>query len=193
MRRYLSGRSTWFGVLPVVVMLGVVLLYAVPRLPEAHAEPGRRLCQYVTDVPTYAMVGSRTKPGVVNKVPATLFVAVDYKKKGACPEMEDPYRIAGDSDRLARLSYRQPVPKVTCEDWGRVIGATRRYDGTLSADDPTLRLATGKNPFFVDVCSQLDVDTVYEFYVISGDHFFLDGSSFRQGEFLTNRGANVRG
>ncbi|HEY6797598.1 MAG TPA: hypothetical protein VI248_23230 [Kineosporiaceae bacterium] len=143
-------------------------------------------------MPTFVHVESKVAPGVYHEVPADLYVTLNYKKDGACPRLPDPYPIHGDSSRLARVSYPQPVPKDVCEDWFRKIGVTGGYDGSTSPSDPKLALSAAAPPA-TDVCSALDDDTVYEFYVISTDHNFTDGSSYQRGEFVTSKRGNVFG
>jgi hypothetical protein len=172
-------------------LLGLLIVVAISPGPSARAESGRRLCQYVDNVPTYVQIPSKTQAGVYHAIPVNMYVAVDYKKDGACPEMSDPYLIAGDKNKPIRVSYEQPVPKEKCEDWFRKIGVTRRYDGTLTESDPPLNLGVS-DPASIDVCTAMAKDTVYEFYVSSTDRYFADGSSYLQGEFVTNKRWNVR-
>lgn len=188
LRLFRRRRSAVAWALPALLLV----LPAVHGIASAQALTNRRICTYLADVPTTAKVESQTKPGSYHTIPADLYVGINYKKDGDCPLLSDPYPIAGDNTRRVRLTYRQPVPKDVCEDWGRLIGVTDAYLGTMSPNDPRLHLAKGPNPFLVDVCSQMAVDTVYEFYVIRADHYFVDGSDYRQGQFVTNKEWNVR-
>jgi hypothetical protein len=185
----LTRRRAGLGAIAAVLAL-LVWVICSPG-PSAQAAPGRRLCDYIDNVPTYVQVRSKTQTGVYHTIPATLYVAINYKKDGACPDLPDPYLVDGNSNKPVRLSSAQPVPKDKCEDWFRKIGVTRQYDGTITESDPPLSLVAS-DPGSDDICTIMAEDTVYEFYVSSADRYFADGSSYLQGEFVTNKRWNVR-
>jgi hypothetical protein len=183
----LKSRRVWIaGFAALAILLSMVVLAASPK-SSASAAANRRLCKYIEQVSTDVTVPKPGSTGDRYTIPATLYVSVNYKKDGKCPPIEDPYHIAGNDANVVRLTNEHPEPKDECEDWGRTIGATGAYRGTLSAEDPALALAPGPNPFLVDVCTTMAVDTIFEFYVFSTDISFGDGAEFKKGEFVSNR------
>jgi hypothetical protein len=188
----LRTRYPWIVGVAALVTLLVLTTVSLNPNPKAAAAANRRLCQYVSTVSTDVTIPKAGSTTDNYTVPANLFVAINYKKKGKCPQVEDPYHIGGDSSKAVRLSFPHPEPKDKCQDWGRTIGATGAYRGTISAQDPPLRLAQGDNPLLVDLCGgPMAKDTVYEFYVFSSDTSFADGTTFKKGEFVTNKRDHV--
>jgi hypothetical protein len=184
-------RRAWIAVFAALAVLFAVM-EAGKTAPAAHAESGRRLCRYIDGIETSVKIPKAGSTTDSYTVQAKLWVTVDYKKDHACPTIEDPYQIAGDSSKSVRTN-KQPVPEDVCEDWGRAIGQTGPYLGTISSEDSPLALAQGNNPFLVDVCNTMSRDYIYEFYVIDENVGFLDGTRFSKGEFVTNKRYNSRG
>ena len=183
----LKSRRVWIaGFAALAILLSMVVLAASPK-SSASALTNRRLCKYIEQVATDVTVPKRDETADHYTIPANLFVTLNYKKDGKCPAIEDPYRVAGSDANVVRLTNEHPEPKDECEDWGRTIGATGAYRGTLSVLDPALGLADGPNPFLVDVCTTMEVDTIFEFYVFSSDISFGDGATFKKGEFVSNK------
>ena len=191
MSRTLTQRRAWLAVVAALaVFLSVMVAWRTA--PGAEAASGRRLCMYIEKAPTEVNVPSRTKKDTYNTVAADLYVAINYKKDGACPELESTYFIGGDATKPVRFSYMQPVPKVVCEDWYRTMGVTGNYLGTISSADPPLEIQRD-NPELTEVCPRLAKNTIFEFYVIVGNHYFADGSVYTQGDFVSNKRWDVRG
>jgi hypothetical protein len=92
---------------------------------NAHAEAGRRICEYSFKV---------TPTGYLDPL-MKISLGVDYKKDGACPTLR--------SDKLVNtgfVDYDQilpnPVPKQASEDWGR----THQTALTWLGPDPTTNM-----------------------------------------------------
>ncbi|WP_322770582.1 hypothetical protein [Frankia sp. Cr1] len=190
MSRAIVQRRTWLAAIAAMAALFAgVMTWGTAS--TASAEPNRRLCRYIDNVPTEVTIQKRGSGTDTYTVSANLYVLLNYKKDGKCPEVEDPYRIGGDGAKTVRLSYKHPEPKTQCEDWDRGLGVTGHYRGPINNADPDLGFSNP--PGMVDVCQNdfLAKDTVYEFYVISGDVSFADGTEFKKGDFVTNRRSHV--
>jgi hypothetical protein len=87
--------------------------------PSAQATPNRRLCMYVD--------GEHDASKKISR-----YVVVNYKKDGKCPSI--------NPDKHPDLiSYRNPVPKRTCEEISADVEFESKYygdlcDGLLKAD-----------------------------------------------------------
>lgn len=179
----------------MAVLFSVTMTWSMTS--GAEASPNRRLCHYVKDAPTKVNLPSQTHADVYNPVPALVFVSLNYTKDDDkdCPKLDTYYLIGGDNDKAVRFSFKQPVPKVECQDWYRTIGvrayeAPIKYLGSISKEDPGLNIIAS-NPDLSDPCVAMDKDTIYEFYVIAGNHYFTDGSEYLDGQFASNKRFHV--
>jgi hypothetical protein len=98
----------------------------------ADAQTGRRIC-------SYTQKGSSHLNSLGHDV--WVWVAVNYKKDGACPHVRNNAFSSFTDGAL----NSQPVPKFRCEDWPGHIGGSPFAKG-------------------VDVCTQMGVDAVHYFY-----------------------------
>ncbi|BBC31109.1 hypothetical protein SGFS_024030 [Streptomyces graminofaciens] len=92
----------------------------------AHAESGRRLCVYTENEDGWRELRDNRQYNA--------YVAVDYKKDGACP------RVTVSPDKFRWRVGAQPVKKIRCEDWP---AKANPWPGT-------------------DVCTHLPADAVWE-------------------------------
>ena len=100
----------------------------------AHAESGRRICEY----------SFKAKPRSFNDPLMRISLGMNYKKDGACPAL-DPARLAATGLADVDQIYPNPVPKWTCEDWGTT--------------HETYKTDLGSDP-----CSHMLEDNIYAFY-----------------------------
>jgi hypothetical protein len=118
--------------LPVAAMAAVGAL-ALPQ-SDAHAESGRRICEY----------SFKTTPRSSPDQLTNISLGLDYKKDGECPTL-DANTLAATKLVDVDQVIPDPVPKWTCEDWGRTH-QTHRTD--LGADP----------------CPKMEDDHVYAFF-----------------------------
>lgn len=113
----------------------------VAAMASAHAESGRRICEY-----SFKAQPENTDPDNPRQKNPLLHIslAMDYKKDGACPSL-DPARIASTGYVDAgQVNPKNPVNKWTCEDWG----STHQTYLTDLGSDP---------------CAKMDDDVIYAF------------------------------
>lgn len=101
---------------------------------EAHAESGRRICEY-----SFKATPRKYRDQLTN-----ISLGLDYKKDGACPAL-DPGKLVATGLVDADQVMPNPVPKWTCENWGR----THQTSMTDLGADP---------------CPKLTDDHVYAFF-----------------------------
>ncbi|HKT00060.1 MAG TPA: hypothetical protein VJT31_11050 [Rugosimonospora sp.] len=105
------------GAIVVTMAIGTL---SVSIMPDAHAESGRRICEYSF------MAKPRNYPDPLVRIS----LGMNYKKDGACPAL-DASRLASTGYADVDQIYPNPVPKWTCEDWGRSLSL---YLTDLGAD-----------------------------------------------------------
>lgn len=118
-----ANRALW-GAGLLMAVLTVVMITLGSGADPAAAESGRRLCVYTQNE------GGWTDARDNRQYHA--YVAVDYKKEGACPTV--------DADKFSWEVGAQPVKKIRCEDWP---AKANPWPGT-------------------DVCESLPADAVFE-------------------------------
>lgn len=107
---------------------GAVMAMATGTLTiagNAHAESGRRICEY----------SFKVKPRSYSDPLTRISLGIDYKKDGACPELNPDKLVATgyvDYDQI----FPNPVPKETSEDWGE----THQTALTRLGPDPTTNM-----------------------------------------------------
>jgi hypothetical protein len=97
------------GSLAAVALMGTAVMTLSPT-SDAHAEDGRRICDYSFKV--------RPENSTDMDTTVKISIGLDYKKKGDCPFV-DAVRLAQTGYADWNQIYSNPVPKWTCEDWGK--------------------------------------------------------------------------
>lgn len=113
----------------------------------ALALSGRRICSYV-DGEFVSRDGLELEK----------YVAVNYKKKGDCPLVKKSF---GDSP-----APLEPVEKYPCEAYPEHIGIIWKKDKGFQAGKYRGTINDFNNWYPSDMCSKMDVDGVYNFYVV---------------------------
>jgi hypothetical protein len=141
---YALAKSRLTLTLLTAVALTAPLVVSGSTAPKAHAESGRRICHYVW------------QQGMGNPEGRTVSFVVDYKKDGACPDV-DPHKVNLPADVGSWMPSpdaweHAPVPKMTCEELQNLLTLPFSGDG----GDPCTYMV---DDLFYAVTSSLPGDT----------------------------------
>jgi hypothetical protein len=124
--------------LAVVALVAAATVLTLTPDSKAHAQAGRRLCKYVW------------QQDVGNPEGRSVSFVVDYKKDGKCPAI-NPLKVSIPPDvgmwmPSPEVWEKQPVPKITCEEFQRALRLPSNGDGgdpCFDIEDDQLYVVTG--------------------------------------------------